>query len=234
MPPEITRPERRQMLSRLVLVCPSLRFVVQLLDVVHKILGLRAAVAVFPLSVVIDTPHLVIQPDSAARADAHILTVLHAVPQQAHAIRARILAHARVQRIKVEPVFQRAVLDERLIRNLLVVIDQAVCEAQIQLRVGVFGGGAQHQDVAETLGLAVLAQHAVVVVGQGADEAELEVDFVGYVGHGGHDEFLEAVARVGAFRPGRLRLDGMDVAAQVETHMMCTSSGTLVSASLCS
>jgi hypothetical protein len=134
--------QRRQMLARLVLVCPSLRFVVQLLDIVHQVLGLRAAVAVFPLPIIIHTPHLIIQPDSAARAHAHILTVLHTVPQQAHAIRARILAHTRIQRIKVEPVFQRAVFDERFIRNLLVVVDQAVREAEIQLGVGVFVGGA--------------------------------------------------------------------------------------------
>ena len=74
--------------------------------------------------------------------------MLHAIPQQAHAIRAGILAHAVIQHTKVKTMFERAVLDELALRNLLVVVDQAVRKAQVQLRVGVLAGGAEEDDVA--------------------------------------------------------------------------------------
>lgn len=61
-------------------------------------------------------------------------------------------------------MFQRTVLDKLLAGNLLVVADQAVGKAEIELWVGVGGGGAEHEDVAETFSLAVFAFYAVVFV----------------------------------------------------------------------
>lgn len=87
----------------------------------------------------------------------------HTVPKQAHAVRARVFAHALIQCLEVKTVFERAVLDERFGRDFLVVVDEAVGEAEIELGVGVLGCGAQHEDVAQAFGLAVFALDAVVV-----------------------------------------------------------------------
>jgi hypothetical protein len=92
--------------------------------------------------------------------------MLHAIPQQAHTIRARVFAHAVVQYAEIETVFERAVLDELLFGDLGVVIYQAVCEAEGEFGVWVRGGGAEEDDVAEAFGLAVFALDAVIFVGE--------------------------------------------------------------------
>ena len=143
---------------------PSLCLIIQSLDVRDQIRRLVSAFTVLPLTAVIHTPYLIIHPDRAADPRAHILTVLDAVPQQTHAVRARVLAHAFVQHVKVKTVFERAVLDELPLGYLWVLVDQAVCEAKVQLGIGVLAGCAEEDDVAEAFGLAVLALDAVVLV----------------------------------------------------------------------
>lgn len=191
------------LILRTPLICPSLRLVVELLDVVYQIRWLRTTLAVLPLAAIVDTPNLLVQPDRTTRGHAHVAAMLYAVPQKAHAVCACISTHAIIQRVEIEPMFQRAVLNERLIRYLLVIVDEAIREAEMEFWVGVFGCCTQHEDVSETLCLTVHALHAIVV-GELANEAHLEVDFVGDVGHGGYDEFLEAIARIGAFGPENL------------------------------
>lgn len=66
-----------------------------------------------------------------------------------------------------------------------------------------------------------------------ADEGEPEVDLVGYVCHGRHDEFLEACACVRAFGPGQLVRCSLQT-EYVLAYMICTSSGTLATTSVCS
>jgi hypothetical protein len=145
---------------------PSLCLIIQSLDVRDQIPRLVSASTVLPLTAIIHTPYLIVYPDRAADPRAHILTVLDAVPQQTHAVRARVLAHAFVQHLKVKTVFERAVLDELTLRYLWVLVDQAVCEAKVQLWIGVLAGSAEEDDVAEAFGLAVLALDAVVLVGE--------------------------------------------------------------------
>jgi hypothetical protein len=145
---------------------PSLCLIIQSLDVRDQIPRLVSASTVLPLTAIIHTPYLIVYPDRAADPRAHILTVLDAVPQQTHAVRARVLAHAFVQHLKVKTVFERAVLDELTLRYLWVLVDQAVCEAEVQLGVRVLAGSAEEDNVAEAFGLAVLALDAVVFVGE--------------------------------------------------------------------
>lgn len=145
---------------------PSLCFIVQSLDVRDQIRRLVSAFTVLPLTAIIYTPYLIVHPDRAADPRAHILAVLDAVPKQTHTVRARVLAHAFVQHLKVKTVFERAVLDELTLGYLLVLVDQAVCEAKVQLGIGVLAGSAEEDYVAEAFGLAVLALDAVVFVGE--------------------------------------------------------------------
>lgn len=63
-------------------------------------------------------------------------------------------------------MFERAVLDELPLWYFLVVIDEAIREAQVKLGVGVFAGGAEKNDIAKAFGLAVFALDAVVFVGK--------------------------------------------------------------------
>ena len=145
---------------------PSLCFIVQSLDVRDQIRRLMSTFTVLPLTAIIYTPYLIVHPDRAADPCAHILTVLDTIPQQTHAVRARVLAHAFVQHLKVKTVFERAVLDELTLGYLWVLVDQAVCEAKVQLGIGVLAGSAEEDYVAEAFGLAVLALDAVVLVGE--------------------------------------------------------------------
>ena len=145
---------------------PPLRLIIQPLNIPNQILRLMPILTILPLAPIIHAPNLIIQPDRTTNSRANILTMLRAIPQQTHTIRARVFAHAVVQHAKVEAVFERAVLDELALGNLLVIVDQAVCEAEVQFGVGVFAGGAQEDDVAEAFGLAVFALDAVVFVGK--------------------------------------------------------------------
>jgi len=74
--------------------------------------------------------------------------MLHTVPQEPHSISAGILAEASIQHSKVKAVFQRAVLDKLPLRYFWVFIYQAVREAEVQFRVGIFVGGAEEDDIA--------------------------------------------------------------------------------------
>jgi hypothetical protein len=134
------------------------------MDIANQILRIRPIIAILPLPTIMHAPNLVVQPDRTARGNADISAMLHAIPQQAHSVRARIAAHAVVQDAKVEAVLERAILNQPLARYLAVVVDQAVCEAQVQLRIRVLGGGAQQDYVAQALGLPMHALDAVVFV----------------------------------------------------------------------
>ena len=196
-----------------------MRLLVQLVNVANQIIGIRPAVAVPPVAVVVHTPDLAVQAKGAARGNPDISTVLDAVSEQAHAVGARVAAHAVVEEAKVEAVLEGAVLNELLAGYLVVVVYEAVCEAQVQFRVRVLGGGAQEDDVAEALGLTVHTLDAVVVVccsvggegvrgvvGEGwverddvlSDKRQAEVDLVRDVCHDGQHELLQTCARIRA------------------------------------
>ena len=145
---------------------PSLCLIIQSLDVRDQILRLVSAFTVLPLTAIIYTPYLIVHSDRAANPRAHIMTMLDAVPQQAHTVRAGVFAHAFVQHLKVKAVFERAILDELALGYLWVLVDQTICETKVQLGIGVLAGSAEEDYVAEAFGLAVLALDAVVFVGE--------------------------------------------------------------------
>ena len=97
----------------------------------------------------------------------YIITYLrgppHAVPQQPDAVPAVVLGGALVQRVEVDGVLERAVLDQAALRYLAVVAHEAHGEAEVGLGVRVQLLRAQLDDVAQALGRAVLAVDAVVV-----------------------------------------------------------------------
>lgn len=134
-------------------------------------------ITVLPFTTIINTPDLVIQTHRAADPSAHILTVLDAIPQQPHTICTSVPAHAVVQDAKVEPMLKRAVLNELALGDLFVVVDQAVCEAEVQLRIGVFAGCAKEDNVAKTFGLAVFALDAIVFIGESAGCCEYAMKY---------------------------------------------------------
>ena len=148
-----------------LLLCPVLCFIVQLLDIPDQVFGFTPILTVLPLPSIPHTPRLVIQPDGTARAHAQLLAPGDAVPQHPHAICAILPTRAVIQSFKLYAVLERTVFDQTRSRYLLVPSRQASCEAKVDLRIGVFGGSAELQDVAEALGLAVFAEDAIVVGG---------------------------------------------------------------------
>ena len=97
-------------------------------------------------------------------------------------------------------MLQRTPLHEIPLRDILELRDHAVRVAQMDLRVRVEFLRAQQDHIAQAFAGAMHAGHSVGFGVDLADEAEREVDFgVGFL-HGGHDQFLQAVFRVGTFR----------------------------------
>ena len=110
-----------------------------------------------------------------------------------------VVADAVVDLGEAEAVLEGAGLDEAAVRDVGVVGEHAVCEAEGEFGGRVEVGGAEEDDVAEAFGGAVFAGEGVGGGVDAADVGEAEVDFVGYLDHGGYDEFGEAGFGVGAF-----------------------------------
>lgn len=109
-----------------------------------------------------------------------------------HPVRSVILDRALIQRLEVDGMLERAVLDQRAFGDVLEVLAQAHDEAEADLGIGVEFAGAELEDVAYALGGAVFAVDAVVGGGL-ADVGEGEVDFVVDTLHDGEDEFAEGI-----------------------------------------
>jgi hypothetical protein len=142
---------------------------IKFLDIMYQILRLAPSLTVLEFSSVGDTPRLVIKSHRTARRHIQIVTSRDALPQHAHTIRPIIFAHAIIQFVKTHTVLQGAVLNQLLLGYLLVVAYEATGEAQVDLRIGIYGGGAEKDDVTQTFRLAVRALNAVVFFG-GSEE----------------------------------------------------------------
>src|SRR4051812_34380008 len=179
--------------ARRVLLFARITLLPELLNISNKRIHARSSLAVLPFSAIAYAPHLLVQPDGAAYGRVHVGAVLDALPQHADAPGAVVLTDAVVQLIEVDAVLKRAVRHELPLRDARVLPRQAHGEAEVDFRVRVQRGGAQLDDVAQALRLAVLAFDAVVVVCRLADVGQLEVDFVGDALHGGEDKVLKGI-----------------------------------------
>ncbi|CAG9937185.1 unnamed protein product [Clonostachys rosea f. rosea IK726] len=69
---------------------------------------------------------------------------------------------ALVELLEIDGVFESAVLDQRPIRDMLIIPGKAHDEAEADLGIGVEFAGAELDDIAHALGRAVLALDAVI------------------------------------------------------------------------
>lgn len=84
---------------------PPSRFIKQSLHVPAQILRFMPTLTILPLTPIIHTPDLIIQPNRTTNPHAHVLTMPDTLSEQPHPVRARVPAHAVVQHAKVESVF---------------------------------------------------------------------------------------------------------------------------------
>ncbi|KAK1252933.1 hypothetical protein MKX08_004120 [Trichoderma sp. CBMAI-0020] len=87
---------------------------------------------------------------------------LDTVSQQLNAVGSLITGGALIELVEVDGMLQSAVLDERAIGDLGVVLGQAHDEAEMDLGVGIELAGAEFDDVADALGGAVFAFDAAI------------------------------------------------------------------------
>jgi len=121
---------------------------VKRLDIMDQVLRLASPLTILELPPIRHTPRLIIQPHCTTRTNVQIATPRHTIPQQPHPIRPIVLAHTIIQLIEAHPMFQRTILNQLFLRYLCVVADEAASEAEVDLRIGVYGGGAEKEDVA--------------------------------------------------------------------------------------
>lgn len=178
--------------------------VVELLDGEDEVVHASAMGTVGPFAAVADAVDFVVEANRAAfgdtsleetvsprtipnrydRGPTYISGPLHAIPQHLQPMRSVIPGRTLIQLLKINRVLEGAVLDERALGDVLVILSKTHDEAEAELGVRVELAGAELDDVAHALRGAVLALDAVVGGGF-ADVRELEVDLVGDALHYG-------------------------------------------------
>ncbi|CAH0048853.1 unnamed protein product [Clonostachys solani] len=134
--------------------------------------------------------------------------------QQLHAVSSVIAGSAFVELLEIDGMFESAVLDQRPIRDMLIVLGKAHHEAEADLGIGVEFAGAELDDIAHAFGRAVLALDAVIGgrtveknqdslcftdkamwCGSRSDIRESEVDLVMDSHHGWENQFPKGILR---------------------------------------
>lgn len=117
----------------------------------------------------------------------HLRTPLHAVPEHTNTESAIILGRALVQPLKVDGVFERAVLNETSLGNMPVVPGHAHGKSKKRFGVGIQLLRAELDYVPKALLRAMLAGHTVVICWP-SDEGQGEVDLaVGFLHRREHE-----------------------------------------------
>jgi hypothetical protein len=92
-----------------------------------------------------------------------------------------VTSGALVEGLEIDGVLQSTVFDESALGNMLVVLGQAHDKTEVDLGVGIEFASAEFEDVAETLGRAVLALDSVVSGRPGVTTVSMRLT----QGHGG-------------------------------------------------
>lgn len=132
-----------------LLGCLRCMLIPQLHHILDQVSDLMATLTVGPLATIHDTPHLAIQPDRTALVDTRLGASINATPQNVRPPRAIVPAYTVVELAEADAVLECTVADQPLRGNVLVVLGQAHCEAEVDLGVWVHVGSAELDGVAE-------------------------------------------------------------------------------------
>lgn len=110
-----------------------IQILVRLLNILNQPLQIPPIITIrLPIR---HTPHLPPQPKCTTRLDLRLTRPLHTIPQ--HPLRLPFLTDTTIDLLEIDTVLHRAGLDQIPVRNVMVVVDYAVCEAEGEFGVRV-------------------------------------------------------------------------------------------------
>lgn len=125
----------------------AVSFVIQVVDIANKILDRTAPGTIIPLPSISNAAYLICKPDGATLCHIVLLTPLNTRSKQTDTL--AFITDASIELWEIDAVLHGATLNQISLRDIRVIGNHAVCEAQPDLDVRVFFGRAEEDDIAQ-------------------------------------------------------------------------------------